>query len=295
MYFAPAMDNKCDPLSETLITAGVIMGSIVISLSIFTNLLLTFIIFSDPKLRKRSNFYLGFFTNIYDRIFNNVFINITVSVFFAAILCIPFPIIYSNREKTCINSNYENYTVNICDYDHSNIGLSRWSFIIETILVFIFPIITMLILYTKILIFIRKTNKSNSISSHRRTTSSNKTYQNSDSKSIQTNPTLSHNSSTHKSKNPKTKLRFSRGLVTALIIIVFYVVTWSPFVVVRIISLINKNISSVVVRSVQFVFLIYLCFYPLIYIGSNPKIKNSLIRKIRCCGILKKRHSFSID
>ncbi|KAF1744392.1 hypothetical protein MXB_2916 [Myxobolus squamalis] len=219
--------------------------------------------------------YLMIFkANVYNKLFNNVLLNMAVSILVAVILCIPFPILYSKRKTTCIDSGGKTYEVNTCEYDYSKISLVRFIFIIETILVFVLPTIIMIFLYSKILMFIRKTNKSNSPISHCAPSSSG-------SEPVSTILTSQKTSPNPKLKKPISKLRFSRGLITALTIIIFYVVTWTPFLVVRIISLIEKNMSSVIVRSVQFIFLLYLCFYPLIYIATNQKIRNSLIKKLK--------------
>ncbi|KAF1742320.1 hypothetical protein MXB_218 [Myxobolus squamalis] len=216
----------------------------------------------------------------YQAILNNQLLNIILSIILAALLCIPFPIIYTSIELSCNISEVNSSTkLNTCYYHHSNADLTIAAFMTETVLVFVVPLVIMVVLYSKILHYVHKSSQPNVPKSPKPLLKSEIPTAKSVSTDLATRPLSRCENSVKIAK--QSKLVFSRGLITTLVIIVFYVVTWTPLMIVRTLTLLNVNLQSVVVRSVQFVFILYLCFYPTIYIVTNDKIRNSLVRKIK--------------
>ncbi|KAF0987472.1 hypothetical protein HZS_7598 [Henneguya salminicola] len=311
------MDENCHSLDESSSKVALVLASITLIIAVLLNIILAFTIFSDKKLRKRANIYLAFFSvslallafmfgldvisigyngwifgnaickisayavetliilstlillwlcldrylmifkiNLYQKRFNNVRLNLGSTAVLACLFGVPFLFIYEEIKDKCGNN---------CIAGINNKVLSQVIFLLEVCIIYIVPVISMVILYIKILHLIY--NKNRLVLAH----------YSGDSEHYSNGSTQN----TSRVKRRKAQFRFKQAVLTACIIVGVFIITWTPFIVIRAIKTFKLNFNDVVWRVSQFFFTMYLCFYPLMYLLSNRKIRQSFLKKLK--------------
>lgn len=86
----------------------------------------------------------------------------------------------------------------------------------------------------------------------------------------------------HRNNNVK------KGVVKIVVLVMIFVCTLTPFIVIRVYKTFVSTVPEVILRISEYFFLLYLSFYPLVYVYMTPKVRKNMLKKFKAWHILTK-------
>ncbi|KAF0988459.1 hypothetical protein HZS_6885 [Henneguya salminicola] len=83
----------------------------------------------------------------------------------------------------------------------------------------------------------------------------------------------------HQSKERK---KLMKTISPMIILLGFFLITWTPFILVRWLRIFNEDINPYILRTSHLLFMIYQVFYPIIFTLIDKKLRRKFTDKIPC-------------
>ncbi|KII67530.1 Ceropsin [Thelohanellus kitauei] len=163
--------------------------------------------------------------------------------------------------------------------ESGNVDSITWKmyYITKSVLLIIVPIISISVLYAKIIMAFRSKKQTGSYQTEHTV------RQPKDSHFLDVNQNTASEPSTNRNTIVSNRCvvvkqtpRFTRGLVISIMLITAFIVLLTPFLALRMVQLFQKNVPHPVKAVTKLLFLLYLTVYPMIYAWMTPDVQKRL-------------------